>query len=564
MNFKKILSLILAVIMMLAAFAACGEDKDPADTGASTTTAAPVDNTPEYTYKRVIVIGVDGMGAFPAKTDTPNLDRIFAEGASTYTAQTAFPSISAQSWGSLLIGSSAYAHGLNNSIVETTPYENDALPTIFKRVRDAMPDALLASYCHWNPINVGIIEDDIDVVKTSNSDDVLHEEVAEYLKNNDPTLFYTHFDSPDGAGHGNGYGSEKHLEQVTTVDGYIGKVYDALDEAGKLEDTLFIVTTDHGGTPGGSHGGTTEAEMNIFFGAVGKTVKKGSTIGEMNIRDTAAIVLYALGIEIPEFDIDGFSSQIPEGIFEGYTVPERQPIDGGDSTFKTLATPAADSGKYINDFIAEDKIVSAFHFNDNTTAALGNVASTDTDTPKYYGTGYFDTCIELGTQGSVAMPGAIPADSSFTISLWFEHNRATESNVVLFASHKYNESWEKGISAIYNGNTVSFYVGNGKSRHDFNIPLSEMLPNGWVNLIFVYDNEEGTITSYLNFADSKTEKLSKKFSAMDFSNSENFVFGNDTAKYNSTNIMLDELVTFNTALSADEVAKLAEYYSFSK
>lgn len=563
---KKIIALFLASIMMLAAFASCSGNT-PAGGEAGTTAGTTNEPNPYegYTYKRVVIIGVDGMGAFVKDTDTPNMDRIFAEGASTYTAQTAFPSISAQSWGSLMIGSSAYAHGLNNSTVESTPYENDELPTIFKRVRDAMPDAVLASYCDWNPINVGIIEDNIGVEKATNSDDVLHEEIVTYFAQNDPTLFYAHFDSPDAAGHGSGYGSERHLEAVTTVDGYIGKVYDALVANNKIEDTLFIVTTDHGGTPDspGDHGGTTEAEMNIFFGAVGKTVKKGSSIVEMNIRDTAAIVLYALGIDIPEFDIDGFSAQVPEGIFEGYTVPERQPISAGENPFTTLPTPAMDSGKYITDVIGADKVSSVFHFNNNTDDTVGNAATTAEGTPKYYSAGYFDSCIEVGIQGFVTMPNALPSEGSFSISLWFEHNKNINSNYALFASHTAAETWNEGLSAVYNGNSITLTIGNGGSSQNMVINISEMLPNGWNNLTFVFDKDEQTITAYLNFEEAGSVKYSKRFTVSDFINSEKFTLGNDVSSgYNTTNLMLDEFVVFKSALTTEDIAKLRSYYQY--
>lgn len=559
---KKLIALILASIMMLAALASCDGNTPAGNDG--TTTTAPEEPSPfaDYTYKRVVIIGVDGMGAFVKDTDTPNMDRIFAEGATTYTAQTAFPSISAQSWGSMFIGSSAYVHGLNNTIVGETPYENAELPTFFKRVKDAMPDAKLASFCDWNPINVGIIEDGMDVDKRSNKDAVLHEEIVEYFADNDPTLFYAHFDSPDAAGHGNGYGSEKHLKQVTTVDGYIGKIYDALVQNDKIEDTLFIVTTDHGGTPDapGDHGGTTEAEMNIFFGAVGKSVKKGGTVGEMNIRDVAAIVLHAFGIDVPEFDIDGFSAQIPDGLFEGYKAPERQPISAGENPFTTLTTPAADSGKYVTDVIGADKVASVFHFNNNTDDSVGSAAVTADGEPKYYSAGYFDSCIEIGEQGFLRMPDVLPTEGSFSISLWFEHNRNLNTNYVLFASHMISEKWEKGISAEYNGNSINVAIGNG-SMQDFTVSLSEMLPNGWCNLTLVVDKDERVITAYLNFEEVGSMNYSKRFSVVDFVNGENFIIGNDkTSGYNTANVMMDELTVFKSVLTKDDVAKLAAYY----
>ena len=55
-------------------------------------------------YSHVIVIGVDGAGAWFKDADTPNFDRIFAQGTVTYRALSSKPTISAECWGSMLIG----------------------------------------------------------------------------------------------------------------------------------------------------------------------------------------------------------------------------------------------------------------------------------------------------------------------------------------------------------------------------------------------------------------------------------------------------------------------------
>ena len=88
-----------------------------------------------------------------------------------------------------------------------------------------------------------------------------------------------------------------------------------------LEDTLFIVIADHGGTNDenckGSHGGWTDEEKYVTFAATGNGINN-TEIEEMNIRDLAAIVLYAMGIQPPEFDEMGWTSQIPDGLFVDY------------------------------------------------------------------------------------------------------------------------------------------------------------------------------------------------------------------------------------------------------
>ena len=101
-------------------------------------------------------------------------------------------------------------------------------------------------------------------------------------------------------------------------------VYQAAVDSGIIDDTLFIVIADHGGKnhengQGGGHGGWSDTEKYVTFAAAGKGIKNG-IIEEMNIRDLSAIVLYASGIEAPEFDEAGWTSQIPEGVFAGESV----------------------------------------------------------------------------------------------------------------------------------------------------------------------------------------------------------------------------------------------------
>lgn len=280
-------------------------------------------------YEHVIIFGIDGGGSFLREADTPNMDRIFANGAKTYRAYASKPSISAECWGSMLIGVSPAVHGLTNSIVSEKIYPTDSIyPSVYRRIREYYPDAVLGAFCDWSPIIHGIVESNVGVTTMSARDNDLIPHITDYIRKEKPTFLFIHSDSVDGAGHGNGYGTPAHLAQIHTVDGYIGEVYDAVREAGIADDTLFCVICDHGGTCdpregggfGGGHGGWSDGEKYITFAAAGHGVASGE-IEEMNIRDTAAIVLYALGIPAPDFTLDGWTSQLPTGLFEE-EVPE--------------------------------------------------------------------------------------------------------------------------------------------------------------------------------------------------------------------------------------------------
>ncbi len=88
-----LLALILAVGFTMPAFAA-------------QTTARP--------YERVFIIGVDGAGRFFKDANTPNFDRIFADGAVDYTARAEIITTSAQNGVAILTGVSYSMHGLDN------------------------------------------------------------------------------------------------------------------------------------------------------------------------------------------------------------------------------------------------------------------------------------------------------------------------------------------------------------------------------------------------------------------------------------------------------------------
>lgn len=282
-------------------------------------------------YKHVIVVGIDGAGSFLELADTPNFDRIFLNGAVTYSALASNPSISAECWGSMLLGVGPEVHKLTNETVSTVPYPVDSpFPSLFRRIREAYPDAELGSYCDWNPITYGIVENDIGVSHDTANDDELTDIICDYIVDKKPDFLFMQFDSVDGAGHRHGYGTPEHLKRINEVDVLVNKVYSALEKAAMTDETLFIVIADHGGTnpgngQGGGHGGWTDAEKYVTFAAAGKGVSC-TAIKEMNIRDLAAIVLYAFGIDMPEFDEDGWTSQIPQGLFTGGDIPAYRDI----------------------------------------------------------------------------------------------------------------------------------------------------------------------------------------------------------------------------------------------
>lgn len=279
-------------------------------------------------YDHVFIIGVDGAGAAFSQTETPCFDGIFADGAVRYNGAAESITISAQNWGSILLGVSCETHGLTNAICKNNERstKEDSLGSIFRYAREKYPDAELVSFNNWTAINKGIIENDIGVKKINKDyDSLLTDSIVDYInRGNEPTLMFVQLDDVDHAAHTYGGFSEQYYQAVRTADGYIGRIYNALAENGLMENGLFIVVADHGETDDG-HGGDSVEESSVVVALDGKSVNNITLPEDIRNRDVAAIALYALGIEKPAH----MTATVPNNLF-------------GEETDKDYATVTPD------------------------------------------------------------------------------------------------------------------------------------------------------------------------------------------------------------------------------
>ena len=84
------------------------------------------------------------------------------------------------------------------------------------------------------------------------------------------------------------------------MDGYVKQLLDAVNEAGIMDETVIILTSDHGGINKG-HGGKTLMEVEIPWIVYGKAVKqKGEVKQSIVTYDTGATIAYLLGLKQPQ------------------------------------------------------------------------------------------------------------------------------------------------------------------------------------------------------------------------------------------------------------------------
>ena len=526
-----------------------------------------INNADIRRYKHVIIVGIDGMGIFCKNTPTPRMDDIFKDGASSTKALSLFPTISAQNWGAMLLGTEPEVHGLTNGKVSQFEYKNEELPSIFTSVRKAYPDSVLCSISNWEPINTGIIEHNIGVnFDTADNGASTTDKVVDCILTEKPDLLFIHIDDPDEAGHHFGYGTQGHLDCISNVDSMVGRIYGACEDSGIIDDTLFIVITDHGGFKHG-HGGYTDTEKYIFFALKGKTVEKTDGFFATT-KDLNAIVRYAFGLEIPSPDINGYSSQIPDGLFKDYSVPYILPPKGKRNDIASKPQPDIHGEKGLLKYFDEKDIKLAMFFEFNSDDEMNKAKFTEIGNVKYYSSGVRGANAELGATGCLVSDGVKFGKDDFTVSAWLNIDNAPASEAYYCATKTMTDS---GAGFALGFTNVAVWLGvetpDPASYEEFQLPYLRELSGGWLHLTVVFRRKDCAIDLYWNFKLKKTFNLPEAFAETSM-DALPFTVGDDAShKINSGNdalIHMDDLLIFNKAFTNSDIEKLEEYYKKSE
>lgn len=261
--------------------------------------------------KHVVLIGLDGWGAYSVpKANMPNVKKLMDNGSYSLEVRSILPSSSAPNWAAMFMGVGPELHGYTTwgsrtpEIPSRAVNKNGIFPTVFSVVREAMPEAEIGVFSEW--LGIKFLVDTLSLNVYRNTPDynqyptALCDSAVKYIKEKRPALAAFCFDNPDHIGHQDGHDTPAYYEKLEELDGYVGRIVEAVKEAGMLDETIFIVTADHGGINKG-HGGKTLQEMQVPFIISGKGVKAGHQIvSSMMQFDAAATIAYIFGAEAPQ------------------------------------------------------------------------------------------------------------------------------------------------------------------------------------------------------------------------------------------------------------------------
>lgn len=256
----------------------------------------------------VVLIGLDGWAANTYDTsEMPFTKKLASEGAFSYKKRAVLESSSAINWASIFMGVGPEVHGYLTWGSKTPDMQqpdgvvitNGIFPTIFQLERRQHPQSHIAVFSEWDGIKH--LVDTIALDTYAQYDDSLLASVAnDYFKMYKPELTAVIFNSPDSEGHVCGWESPEYYSMLTVLDGYISAIFDGLRDAGMLDDTIVIITGDHGGRDKG-HGGTSMSEVESPIIIWGKGIVPGTRITDMVVGyDVAATMAHILGLDIPQ------------------------------------------------------------------------------------------------------------------------------------------------------------------------------------------------------------------------------------------------------------------------
>lgn len=296
----------LATLLLTLSIAACARDV-PLDSSAAQPDAGP-------DVPRVVVISIDGLRPDAiAAAGATTMQRLIHEGAASLTAQTVLPSLTLPSHVSMLTGVVPARHGISWNDDRTARTGPVGVATVFDQAKEAgytsamfggkakLRHVLRPETPMWTSLPRG------DSIWQAER---IVGQVVDYLQQGRPDLMFVHLPDADLAGHGNGWMSGKYLEAVRRADGAVAQIWQGLRQA-YGDDFTLIVTADHGGAGSNHNDGSLESTQ-IPWIAWGSGVRPQVLPAGIRIVDTAATVLWLLGLSTPS----GWDGKAVTGAFQ--------------------------------------------------------------------------------------------------------------------------------------------------------------------------------------------------------------------------------------------------------
>jgi hypothetical protein len=270
----------------------------PSSTSLPTIALSPtLTPTPQPFGKRVVILSIDGLRPDAIQlAPMPNLLALMQTAAYTLTAQTIFPSATLPSHASMITGLCPAGHGVTwNDYIPAFGYARGF--DLFDLAHGAGMKTVmyvgkekLRQLTEPTSTDIFVYINDRDLV-------IIDRLLADFPL--DFRLMFIHFPTADWMGHEFGWLSPEQLSVLFRADQALNNLLVALDSYGLRNETLVIITADHGGHKT-SHGSSHPEDMTIPWIISGPGIVPMQLTTPVQTMDTAATAAYALGLPIPE------------------------------------------------------------------------------------------------------------------------------------------------------------------------------------------------------------------------------------------------------------------------
>ena len=232
----------------------------------------------------------------------PTLTRLAAEGAATLSARSQMPSITLPCIASIFLSLPPAVHGTQTN---TWQHRQPPLPGLFEMAHTG--GLRTASFYGWDPLrdlsqpgvlDFGCFQRSGDPL-TGQTEQEVCRSAADWIAAQRPGFTFVYIELPDQLGHGFGFLSAEYLDGCRRVDRAVALLVDRLQQAGLLEDTLLVLTADHGGHEH-SHGSDSPEDMTVPLILRGPGIRAGAQLdGPVGIIDIAPTITHLLRLDTP-------------------------------------------------------------------------------------------------------------------------------------------------------------------------------------------------------------------------------------------------------------------------
>ncbi|WP_328963244.1 alkaline phosphatase family protein [Streptomyces virginiae] len=262
---------------------------------------------------KVLVIGIDGAVLDRVKVAAaPNLNGLMAQGLTARSTLYAGPMAATSSgpgWSTIATGVWPDKHGVKDNSFIGKNYA--AHPDFLTRIENAEPALNTYAAADWEPItstdqNGPIFSSKVDKRLSlkgdrdgyRTEDPKIAAAAAAELRDQNPDAAFVYLGEIDEAGHSYGAASQQYLDTIARVDTLVGQLLTAVKNRPTYaqENWKVLVSTDHGHTDSGGHGGSTIQERGTFVIAKGAGIPAGSVRSDVRLVDVAATALAQVGV----------------------------------------------------------------------------------------------------------------------------------------------------------------------------------------------------------------------------------------------------------------------------